>query len=287
MATLIKKCGLKLPGFKITSCLTVVLLICLETVLLCTESTCSKSFYVHWNTTNSIFRIDNTDHIIDVNKGNVKFEYDQVNIICPVYTPGTYDEDAEKYIIYNVSKEEYETCRITDPNPRIIAICDKPYKLMYFTITFRPFTPQPGGLEFLPGKDYYFISTSSKEDLHRRIGGRCSTHNMKIVFKVCCKQEETTQKNSSVKAQTTSTTALSKPIGSSPDPTTPVPTTYLMTKQETLSTKKPTKKSDEYDKHPNEVVKNEELTYNSGVWLSVASPTLLMLIVYIVCWRWR
>ena len=103
------------------------------------------------------FRIDNTDHIIDVNKGNVQFEYDQVNIICPVYMPGTYDEDAEKYIIYNVSKEEYDTCRITNPNPRIIAICDKPYKLMYFTITFRPFTPQPGGLEFLPGKDYYFI----------------------------------------------------------------------------------------------------------------------------------
>jgi hypothetical protein len=103
------------------------------------------------------FRIDNTDHIIDVNKGNAQFEYDQVNIICPVYTPGTYGDDLEKYIIYNVSKEEYETCRITNPNPRIIAICDKPYKLMYFTITFRPFTPQPGGLEFLPGKDYYFI----------------------------------------------------------------------------------------------------------------------------------
>lgn len=166
-------------------CLTVVLLICLETVLLCTESTCSQAFYVHWNTTNSIFRIDNTDHIIDVNKGNVQFEYDQVNIICPVYMRGTYDEDTEKYIIYNVSKEEYETCRITNPNPRIIAICDKPYKLMYFTITFRPFTPQPGGLEFLPGNDYYFISTSSKDDLHRRVGGRCSTNNMKIVFKVC------------------------------------------------------------------------------------------------------
>lgn len=108
----------------------------------------------------SSFRIDNTDHIIDVNKGNVQFEYDQVDIICPVYMPGTFDEDAEKYIIYNVSKEEYETCRITNPNPRIIAICDKPYKLMYFTITFRPFTPQPGGLEFLPGKDYYFICES-------------------------------------------------------------------------------------------------------------------------------
>lgn len=103
------------------------------------------------------FRIDNTDHIIDVNKNNIPFEYDQVNIICPVYTPGTHEDDAEKYIIYNVSKEEYDTCRITNPNPRIIAVCDKPYKLMYFTITFRSFTPQPGGLEFRPGQDYYFI----------------------------------------------------------------------------------------------------------------------------------
>lgn len=103
------------------------------------------------------FRIDNTDHIIDVNKGNLAFEYDQVHIICPVYEPGTFDNETEKYIIYNVSKVEYETCRITNANPRIIAICDKPQKLMFFTITFRPFTPQPGGLEFLPGNDYYFI----------------------------------------------------------------------------------------------------------------------------------
>lgn len=105
----------------------------------------------------SRFRIDNTDHIIDVNKNNIPFEYDQVNIICPVYQPGTHEDDAEKYIIYNVSKEEYDTCRITNPNPRIIAVCDKPNKLMYFTITFRSFTPQPGGLEFRPGQDYYFI----------------------------------------------------------------------------------------------------------------------------------
>lgn len=91
--------------------------------------------------------------------------------------------------VLQVSKEEYETCRITNPSPRVIAICDKPFKTMYFTITFRPFTPQPGGLEFHPGRDYYFISTSSKEDLHRRIGGRCTTHNMKVVFKVCCSNE--------------------------------------------------------------------------------------------------
>ena len=53
------------------------------------------------------FRIDNTDHIIDVNKGNLPFEYDQVNIICPVYSGDTKDDDAEKYIIYNVSSYLY------------------------------------------------------------------------------------------------------------------------------------------------------------------------------------
>ncbi|KAH8269802.1 hypothetical protein KR018_008124 [Drosophila ironensis] len=179
-----------MPTLGVTSLVTLFTLICIETVLLSTMSSCAKTFYMHWNTSNSIFRIDNTDHIIDVNKGNLAFEFDQVHIICPVYEPGTFENETEKYIIYNVSKVEYETCRITNADPRVIAICDKPQKLMFFTITFRPFTPQPGGLEFLPGNDYYFISTSSKDDLYRRIGGRCSTNNMKVVFKVCCATEE-------------------------------------------------------------------------------------------------
>lgn len=209
----------------------------------------AKIFYIHWNTTNSIFRIDNTDHVFDLNKGNAQFEYDQVNIICPVYAPDTFEEDAEKYIIYNVSKEEYDTCRITNPNPRIIAICDKPLKLMYFTITFRPFTPQPGGLEFLPGKDYYFISTSSKEDLHRRIGGRCLSNNMKLVFRVCCKPE---------------LQSLPPPTMQTIPPT--MPTTIIRT---TTTTMRPvTKKTHKYDKSPNEVVKSEELSYSRGAALA-------------------
>ncbi|KAI8116657.1 Ephrin-B2a [Lucilia cuprina] len=175
------KCIRVLPPIATTtSFFTLLTIICLETILLSTMSSCAKTFYMHWNTSNSIFRIDNTDHIIDVNKGNLAFEFDQVHIICPVYEPGTFDNETEKYIIYNVSKVEYETCRITNADPRVIAICDKPQKLMFFTITFRPFTPQPGGLEFLPGNDYYFISTSSKDDLYRRIGGRCSTN--KVLF---------------------------------------------------------------------------------------------------------
>lgn len=159
-----------------------------------------QSHFIHWNTSNPIFRIDNTDHIIDVNRGNKPWEYDQVNIICPVYRPGqASDRDKERSVIYSVSKDEYETCRITQPNPRVIAICNKPHELMYFTITFRSFTPTPGGMEFTPGKDYYFITTSSSDDLFQRVGGRCSTHHMKVAFKVADNvQHQTTHKPSAV-----------------------------------------------------------------------------------------
>ncbi|KZC07525.1 Ephrin-B1, partial [Dufourea novaeangliae] len=271
------------------------------------------------------FRIDNTDHIIDVNKNNAQFEYDQLNIVCPAYTPGTYDDEVEKYIIYNVSKEEYETCRITNPSPRVIAVCDKPYSKQYFTITFRPFTPQPGGPEFLPGHDYYFISTSSKDDLHKRIGGRCTTNNMKVVFKVCCRNESdtslssATSRNNSVpvtsstvpSSSSTSPAVLGggaaglppppppsvlkggdrfypggsihhhhdhhQPATAAPTlPHVPPPAIYPVHPHQppihngppsSLPPKTPIgqkKKNKEYSDHPNEVVKNEELTYNGA-----------------------
>ena len=109
-------------------------------------------------------------------------EYDQVNIICPVLKPGT--REGEQHIIYSVEKEEFENCRIKNPMPKIVAICNKPQLSLYFTLTIRSFSPTPGGLEFAPGKEYFFISTSSNRDIHSRAGGWCSSHNMKMVFRV-------------------------------------------------------------------------------------------------------
>merc|ERR1719211_114359 len=157
--------------------------------LLTRQAAAVRVHYLHWNSSNPIFRIDNTDHIADVNQGNLPWEYDQLNIICPVYhelgtrTRSRPDQE-EKYIIYNVSKEEYDSCRISQTDPRVVAVCDKPDRQLQFTITFRSFSPTPRGLEVRPGQDYYFISTSSRRDLHRRVGGSCSTHNMKVIFKV-------------------------------------------------------------------------------------------------------
>ena len=65
-----------------------------------------------------------------------------------------------------------------------MASCTDPYRRLYFTITFRSFSPIPGSLEFHPGQDYYFITTSHPNDLHSKSGGRCASHNMKVIFKV-------------------------------------------------------------------------------------------------------
>ena len=67
-----------------------------------------KTHFVFWNSSNPIFRLDNTDHIIDVNTNQENNrDFDQVNIVCPVYPPG--EENPEEYIIYNVS---YKTLKI-------------------------------------------------------------------------------------------------------------------------------------------------------------------------------
>ena len=106
------------------------------------------------------------------------------------------------------------------PHPRILAQCDKPYSFRYFTISFRPFSPTPNALEFHPGKDYYFISTSSKADLHRRVHGMCRTNNMRIVFKVADKLEQQHSKNrkdyganTETTTTTTTTTTTSTAVG--------------------------------------------------------------------------
>jgi ephrin-B len=176
-------------------------------VLLGLASGKKRVHFVHWEKSNPMFRIDNTDNVIDVNVGNTRWQYDQANFVCPRAkqkksaaqdaastaavggnTAGKEGEEAETYIIYNVSKEEYDSCMVTQPSSRIVATCTgaEPGSSgqLYFTITFRSFTPTPGGLEFHPGRDYYFITTSVPGNLHGKYGGRCASHNMKVIFKV-------------------------------------------------------------------------------------------------------
>ena len=84
----------------------------------------------------------------------------QINIVCPMLSssPSASEEDSsdsvaeERFVIYVVNKEEYDTCRIMVQHPRTIAKCDDPQRRNIVTITFRSFSPMPGGLEYYPGK---------------------------------------------------------------------------------------------------------------------------------------
>ena len=80
---------------------------CVSSFLFAAATDGWKMHNIYWNTTNPMFRIDNTDNVIDINVDNLAFEYDQANIICPRYRKGTRTADVEQYVIYNVSKEEY------------------------------------------------------------------------------------------------------------------------------------------------------------------------------------
>ncbi|XP_065349999.1 ephrin-A1 isoform X2 [Cloeon dipterum] len=266
-------------------------LVALQTLFMSTQIVSSEMITVFWNKTNPIFRIDNTDHIVDINVGNKNYDYDQANIICPVYEPGTPAEDVEKYIIYNVSKEEYDTCRISNPHPRIIANCDKPNKHLFYTVTFRPFSPQPGGLEFHPGHDYYFISTSSKKDIQAHHSGSCADFNMKMMFKVCCKSNET-QPNNTIPYPDRQTPAIVYTPPTTVTYTPPhTPSRATSPPAKEYPTAKPPKKSSDYDKHPNEVLKNEELTLKGDAcsrWCSATTTwSLLAATQAVLLLRWR
>jgi len=140
-----------------------------------TEATNPTNLY--WNSTNPLFAQEEV--VLGVNEDNHPWQYDQVNLICPSAPNST-----EKHIVYSVTREEWEDCEVRQTKPRIIAICDQPKNFMYFTITFRSFSPSPQQMEFKPGRSYYLISTATQADLYSLSGGWCRSHNMRLVFRV-------------------------------------------------------------------------------------------------------
>ena len=65
--------------------------------LLLTSVSSVKVHYLYWNSSNPIFRIDNTDHIVDVNQGNIiklvfhnYFKRKKINIVFTLYTSALY-----------------------------------------------------------------------------------------------------------------------------------------------------------------------------------------------------
>lgn len=86
-----------------------------------------------------------------------------------------------------VTKEEYDTCRLSGSQAaRTVAKCDQQQANRPFTVTFRSFSPQPGGLEFKSGQEYYFITALLGQPDPARRFSPCREQNMRVIFKVCC-----------------------------------------------------------------------------------------------------
>ncbi|CAD6191316.1 unnamed protein product [Caenorhabditis auriculariae] len=130
---------------------------------------------VFWNSTNTIFDVSNTDHVMSVLIG------DRLTIRCP--RPDNLRPYEYSYI-FMVSEEEYSHCFLKEP--RLVGACDNETNEISMNIVFRQFTPTPGGFEFEPGHTYYLTSTSdgSQKGIGRRKGGLCETHQMKVKFDV-------------------------------------------------------------------------------------------------------
>ncbi|KAF4533423.1 hypothetical protein B566_EDAN001148 [Ephemera danica] len=240
-------------------------------------------------------------NIFVVNCGNKPHEFDQVNIFCPFYKNDT-PRNAETYKIYSATKEEYDTCTVKTTRPSYPLVCNKPGGKIFYTVTFRQYSPQPHGLEFRPGEDHYFVSTEHENNTEN-IGGPCvrtSNATMRMVIRVCCRNESCKSSSTTERPQNlpgpinmAPTTRAPQVLSSSSTALPPLlPPLRPMPPKEvpeiTSHGKSSNKKSSEYDKHPNEVVKNEELTYNSApssLRVRWWSPQFVLPAILVLVWR--
>ncbi|CAI5448619.1 unnamed protein product [Caenorhabditis angaria] len=124
-----------------------------------------------WNSSNPIFDISNTDHVINVQIN------DHIHIEC-----SDPSNQYEYSMIYMVSEEEYNHCYLSE-NSRVFGICDNETNQSGgIRHTIRSVNPTPGGFEYKPGNNYYLITTSdgSRDGIDRKKDGLCTERNMKI-----------------------------------------------------------------------------------------------------------
>ena len=96
----------------------------------------------------------------------------KIRVICPstVTIRDTVQSSRPKHELYEnlwmvFDSQSFETCDTNASNAgqppqqesKLLILCDKPLELKYLTVVFQEFSAAPGGLEFKPGKEYYFL----------------------------------------------------------------------------------------------------------------------------------
>ncbi|CAG2188502.1 EFNB [Mytilus edulis] len=190
-------------------------------------STGKKLPPLYWNNSNPLFSTT-SDNKITVNL------FDSIDVYCPYYPPMSDNSTWEYYVIYLVSKAEYDQCTVFDPSKSLMIInCSNPTKSdVFFTIWIDPFQGFPNTPDFSSGNTYYMISSSTGKpgglsNQYQDIGA-CHTKNMKLKIDICCSSTNNNTQDSSSTSTTTPGGQQTQP------PATPNPPT-----QQTTTTKKP------------------------------------------------
>ncbi|XP_066270274.1 ephrin-B2-like isoform X2 [Branchiostoma lanceolatum] len=162
---------------------------------------------VYWNMSNNIF--SGGGYYLSPNP------YDMVTVYCPYYERGTSDL-VEYNVLYEVDEDGYNRCDAERGRP--LLRCDRPYGIapnfeaLKLTILFQEYSPSPYGLEFKPGRDYYYISTSTGEygGLNATVGGNC-VNGMKMKLSICCKSNADWSESSDTNNEISKETAVPRP----------------------------------------------------------------------------
>jgi len=92
---------------------------------------------------------------------NVKIgEY--MDILCPQYDV---DEiNVMTFVIYNVTKQVFDSCGKINEDAEKLLICNKPTKCTKLTMKFQKFSPNPRGFIFIPGESYYLMAYANDNE---------------------------------------------------------------------------------------------------------------------------
>ncbi|XP_048877481.1 ephrin-A5-like [Brienomyrus brachyistius] len=109
-------------------------------------------YAVYWNRSNP--RFQHGDYHIDVCIN------DYLDVFCPYYEPSVLDHRAEHYVLYMVNYDGYSVCEHLAKGFKRWE-CNQPHSPLKFSEKFQLFTPFSLGFEFRPGREYYYISSTT------------------------------------------------------------------------------------------------------------------------------
>lgn len=115
-------------------------------------------YAVFWNRTNA--RFHRNDYHIDVCIN------DYLDVYCPHYEETVPVDQMERYVLYMVNYDGYSTCDHTAKGFKRWE-CNRPHSPngpLKFSEKFQLFTPFSLGFEFRPGREYYYISSTTEKD---------------------------------------------------------------------------------------------------------------------------